>query len=93
MKKKTYVLDESTLNMLEKLKCELNQKEVSVIKEAVRMLHEYHCEKQRTYETLNEIVEKLDYIVKRVEELSYQLGKCQEKNRYLESRIRELTEE
>jgi DNA-binding transcriptional regulator GbsR (MarR family) len=90
LRKKTYILDDTTLDMLDRLKCELNQKEVSVIKEAVRKLHEYHCTRQKTYETLNEIVEKLNYIVQRIEELSYKLGKCEERNRYLERKLSKM---
>lgn len=93
MKKKTYIFDDSTLDMIDKLKCELNQKEVTVLKEAIRKLYEQSCEKRKNEDTLKEIVKKLDYIVKRIEELSFELGKCKERNRYLESKLRKFMED
>ena len=93
MKKKTYVFDDSTLDMIDKLKCELNQKEVTILKEAVRLLHEYHCNRKETYDYMKEIVRKLDYIVERIEFLSYQLGQCRERNEQLERKLRELIED
>jgi len=92
LKKKTYVFDDTTLDMLDRLKCELNQKEVSILREAIKKLHDYYCEKQRTYESLREIIQKLDYIVNRIEDLSFQLGQCREKNRILEEKLREILE-
>ena len=88
MRKKTYIFDDSTLEMIDRLKCELNQKEVAILKEAIRMLYEQNCEKKKNYELLRDIVQRLDHIVKRVEELSLELGRCRERNRYLEEKLR-----
>ena len=93
MKKKTYIFDDSTLDMIDKLKCELNQKEVVVLKEAIRNLYEQSCERRKNEDTLKEIVKKLDYIVKRIEELSFELGRCRERNKYLEAKLRKFVED
>ncbi len=90
MKKKTYVFDEDTLEILDQLKCDLNQKEISIIKAALRAYYEVQCNKKEIYKTLNEVVTQLSSIVQKIEELSYALGQCRERNRQLEKILREL---
>ncbi len=92
MKKKTYIFDDDTLDMIDHLKYELNQKEVVILKEAIRMLYEYNCERKKKENILNDIIQKLDYIIRRIEELSFELGKCKERNRYLEDKVKKLLE-
>ncbi len=90
MKKKTYIFDEDTLEILDQLKCDLNQKEVSIIKDALRSYYEVQCNKKELYKTLNEVVSQLNHIVQKIEELSYALGQCRERNRQLEKILDEL---
>ncbi len=93
MKKKTYIFDDNTLDMIDHLKCELNQKEVVILKEAIRMLYESKYERKKKEDLLNEIVRKLDYIVRRIEDLSFELGKCKERNKYLEDKLKRFMED
>jgi len=90
LKKKTYIFDEDTLEILDQLKCDLNQKEVSIIKDALRSYYEVQCNKKELYKTLNEVVSQLNHIVQKIEELSYALGQCRERNRQLEKILDEL---
>jgi len=93
LKKKTYIFDEDTLEILDQLKCDLNQKEVSIIKDALRSYYEVQCNKKELYKTLNEVVTQLNHIVQKIEELSYALGQCRERNRQLEKILDELKRE
>ncbi len=90
MQKKTYVFDETTLEILDDLKCKLKQNETSIIKEAIRMYRDTMNGKDEIYRMLHEIVYKLEYIIEKVERLSFQLGKCVERNRQLEEQLRKL---
>ena len=90
MRKKTYMLDDHTLDLLEELKRELNQKEVSVIREAVRQLHERHRKEKEYHSMLKDMVSRLDSLAKRIEELSFELGRYKERNSMLERKIKEL---
>ena len=90
MKKKTYIFDDDTLEILDQLKCDLNQKEVSIIKDALRAYYEVQCNKKELYRTLHEVVSQLTHIVQKIEELSFALGQCRERNKQLERLIEEL---
>ncbi len=90
MRKKTYVFDEDTLEILENLKCSMNKKEISIIKEALRMYHEMHNNQENLYKMVKEIISQLEYITSKIENLSYELGQCRERNRHLEEMLRKL---
>lgn len=90
VRKKTYVFDDDTLEILENLKCSMNKKEVSIIREALRMYHDMHNNQENLYKALNEIICQLEYITSKIEKLSYELGQCKERNKYLEDMIRKL---
>ena len=90
MRKKTYMFDDETLDLLYELKCNLNKKEVGIIKEALKVYYEFHCNQENIYNSLNHIVSKLDMIVSKIEKLSYELGQCRERNKYLEKHLKNL---
>jgi len=90
LKKKTYIFDEDVLEILDQLKCDLNQKEVAIIKDALRSYYEVQCNKREVYKTLHDVVSQLDNIIRKIEELSYALGQCRERNRQLEKIVKEL---
>lgn len=71
-KKKTYIFNEQTISNLEKLKDLTNKKETQIISEAVAVYLEY-LERDKRFN------DKLEFMVKEIEELSYKLGVCEEK--------------
>ncbi len=90
LRKKTYMFDDETLDLLNELKCNLNKKEVGIIKEALKMYYEVQCNQETVYKSLNDIVSQLNMIVTKIEKLSYELGQCRERNRYLENYIKNM---
>ncbi len=91
MQKKTYMLDEETLNLLEELKWILNKKEITIIKESIKLYHEQHVKEETVLKILSEITNQLSYIINKIEVLSRELGRCEERNRYLETQIEKLS--
>ncbi len=71
-KKKTYIFSEKTISNLEKLKDLTNKKETQIISEAVAVYLEY-LERDKRFN------DKLEFMVKEIENLSYKLGACEEK--------------
>ncbi len=71
-KKKTYVFNEKTISNIEKLKNLTNKKETQIISEAVAVYLEY-IERDKRFN------DKLEFMVKEIENLSYRLGVCEEK--------------
>ncbi len=71
-KKKTYIFSEKTISNLEKLKDLTNKKETQIISEAVAVYLEY-LERDKRFN------DKLEFMVKEIENLSYKLGVCEEK--------------
>ena len=53
-------------------------------------MYENHRKKQKMENSFEYIVEKLDYIVGKVESLSYELGQCRERTKILENKLKEL---
>ncbi len=92
MKKKTYVFDDDTLEILENLKCSTNKKEISIIRDALKMYYDVHNNQENLYKALNEIICQLNYITSKIEKLSYELGQCKERNRHLEDMLKRLVE-
>lgn len=93
MRKKTYVFDEDTLEILENLKCSMNKKEISIIKDALKMYYDVHNNQENLYKALNEIICQLNYIASKIENLSFELGRCKERNKHLEEMLRKLVED
>jgi len=77
VKKKTFVFDEQTLKILEKLKTKLNKKEVQIVEEALKLYYEYVVLREGIYGDIKKISENFLEIIKRIEDLSYRLGKCE----------------
>lgn len=90
MRKKTYVFDNDTLEVLQVLKEELGKKETQIIREALRFYFENHRSNKNLMNSLNELVERMENIVKQISDLSYRLGRCEEKAKRLEEEIRRL---
>lgn len=90
MQKKTYVFDDNTLEVLKTLREELGKKETQIIKEALRLYFENHRNNREVMASLNELVGRIEAIVSQIAELSYRLGKCEERNRVLEGELRKL---
>jgi len=90
LKKKTYVFDSSTLEILEVLKEKLGKKETQIIREALRLYLDNHKNHEQLMGSVNEFVDRIESIVKQISELSYRLGRCEERNRYLEEELRKL---
>lgn len=92
MRKKTYVFDRETLEVLNTLKEELGKKETQIIREALRLyLDNYRTERELLAE-LKVLVGKIETLFSRTSELSYRLGVCEERNRHLHEEIRRLRE-
>ena len=90
MKKKTYVFDEDMLYKMEELRKALNKKEIAILKEA---LDDYYYKYKRGANAKSELdmlVNKIDSILNKVEELSYKLGKCEERNKYLQKELNKI---
>ena len=90
MKKKTYILDQNTLNILGTLCRELGKKETQIIKEALRVYLESHNRNQHFIDSMAEAMSKMEQALERVAELSYKLGRCEERNRALQQEISRL---
>jgi len=90
LRKKTYVFDDHTLEVLQVLKEELGKKETQIIREALRLYFENHRNSRNLMSSVNELVERMENIVKQISELSYRLGRCEERARRLEEEIRKL---
>ncbi len=90
MRKKTYVFDGDTIRILEEIKVELGKKETQILKEALRLYYEHHQSMKRDLDRLETLVRDLERMVERISELSYKLGKCEERLRSLEEEIRRI---
>ncbi len=90
MKKKTFVFDDDMIRKLNELKEKLNKKEIAIIKEALNMYYEYQSTGFKAKNKAEELVDKIDFILNKVEELSYKLGKCHERNKYLEKELKSM---
>jgi len=88
LRKKTYVFDEDTLNILKTLREELGKKETQIIKEALRLYFDNHREQVDFMKSLGNLMERIERVVKQVSQLSYRLGRCEERNRILEEELR-----
>ncbi len=71
-KKKTYVFNQHTLSTLSKLKDMTKKSETQIITEALDLYEEY-LRKER------ELDNGLDLLLEKIANLSYKLGKCEEK--------------
>ncbi len=90
MRKKTYVFDDSTLSILETLREELGKKETQIIREALRLYFDNHREHVNLMNSLGELVERIERVVRQISELSYRLGRCEERTRALEEELKRL---
>lgn len=90
MKKKTYVFDDDTLEVLKTLREELGKKETQIIREALRLYFDNHRNNRELMLSLNDLLNRIESIVSRISELSYRLGRCEERNRTLEEELRKL---
>ncbi len=93
MRKKTYVFDEDTLDILRSLREELGKKETQIIREALKFYFDHHREQVSLMNSLGNLMEKIERIVRQISELSYRLGRCEERNRILEEELRKLGRE
>ncbi len=71
-KKKTYVFNQHVLDILERLKEKTKKSETQIITEALELLEEY-VRKEK------ELNSSLDILLDKISDLSYKLGKCEEK--------------
>jgi len=93
LRKKTYVFDEDTLDILRTLREELGKKETQIIREALKLYFDRHREQVSFMNSLGNLMEKIERIVRQISELSYKLGRCEERNRILEEELRRLRKE
>jgi len=77
-KKKTYVFSTHTLNILEELKNLTKKSETQIITEALELFEEY-IKKDK------ELDSSLDILLDKISDLSYKLGKCEERLSQLEN--------
>ncbi len=89
LKKKTYAFDDRTIRMLEELKKGLGKKETQIIKEAIEILYSTKKNERAVMNNVEDFLTNVKNIADMVMELSYRLGKCEEKLRILEERLRE----
>jgi peptidoglycan hydrolase CwlO-like protein len=90
LKKKTYLFDDDTLEVLKVLRQELGKKETQIIREALNLYFNNHKNQTELMSSVNELLEKIEAIVSKVSELSYQLGRCEERNRMLMEELERL---
>jgi len=90
LKKKTYVFDSRTLEVLKLLCEELGKKETQIIREALKLYFDHHRSRKELISSVESLVERIERITNQVAELSYKLGRCEERNRNLEEEIRRL---
>lgn len=90
MRKKTYLFDPDTLEILETLKAELGKKETQIIREALRLYLQSHMRERKLLDAVDDLAERIERIALKVSELSYKLGRCEERNRVLEEELRKL---
>lgn len=90
MKKKTYIFDPDTVEILNTLKEELGKKETQIIREALRLYFESRRNEKKLMDSVNDLVEKIDEFADRISDLSYRLGRCEERNRVLEEELKRL---
>ncbi len=81
-KKKTYVFNKHTLEVLDALKNMTKKSETQIIVEALELLEEY-IRKEK------ELDNGLDILLEKISELSYKLGKCEERLAQLEKKQNE----
>jgi CMP-N-acetylneuraminic acid synthetase len=70
LKKKTYVFDRDTLNILESLKRELGKKEVQILREALSSYMEKVKNIKQSAESLSGISSKMDMVLVHLFELT-----------------------
>ena len=90
MKKKTYLFDSETVEILNTLKEELGKKETQIIREALRLYFDNHRNEKRLMDSVNELIDRIERLVNQISELSYRLGKCEERNRIFEEELKKL---
>jgi translation initiation factor 2B subunit (eIF-2B alpha/beta/delta family) len=81
-KKKTYVFNQHTLEILDALKDMTKKSETQIIAEALELLEGY-IRKEK------ELDNSLDILLEKISELSYKLGKCEEKLEQLKNKKQE----
>ncbi len=84
-KKKTYVFPKNVLENLEEIKEITQQSETQIISDALSY-YLHHIKKQE------ELISKLDFILEKIENLSIELGRCQERVRHLEEKFKDCKE-
>ena len=89
-KKKTYVFDQDTLNILEALKRDLGKKETQILKEALRLYMEHHKGMSAMTTTAQEFLKSVENLTKHVSDLSYRLGRCEAEKERLKSELDRL---
>ncbi len=90
MRKKTYLFDNHTVDIIQILKEELGKKETQIIKEALRLYFDNHRSNEEILKSFKDLIDKIESIVEKVSELSYRLGRCEERNRRLDKELRKL---
>jgi len=81
-KKKTYIFNEQTLQVLSELKKLTSQTETQILSDALYFYLKYKGKE-------NGFLSKIDYVFEKIERLSFELGRCQERVRYLEEKLEE----
>ncbi len=84
------MFDDETLDVLSILREELGKKETQIIREALRLYFENHRNNRELMSSLNELIERIEGIVSQVSQLSYKLGRCEERCRALEGELERL---
>jgi len=90
LRKKTYVFDGETLDILKILKEELGKKETQIIREALKLYFDNHRERENLLNSLSGVMDRIEKVMRQISELSYRLGKCEERNRILEEEVKRL---
>ncbi len=90
MRKKTYLFDSDTLEILSTLKEKMGKKETQIIREALRLYLDSYMKERKLLDTVSEFMDKIERIADQISDLSYRLGRCEERNRILEAELRKL---
>ncbi len=88
VRKKTYAFDQATIDILEELKRELGKKETQLLKEALNIYYKKVKHEENISSQVESFLSNVKDLATMIMELSYRLGKCEEKMRQLEELLK-----
>ena len=78
LKKKTYIFDGETLQILEEIKLKLGKKETQILKEAIMLYHHYNNQMEERISKLERGAQRMEEFAQELRKLSIRLERCEE---------------